>query len=59
VTVYKQSDLETESFKQDFPINLADESYVKSNIGSLPHMRFLLSNKQMLEMTFLILLTGP
>ena len=32
---------------------------MKDCAGSLPHMRFLLADKQMLEMTFILLISGP
>ena len=44
---------------QDSPINLRDPSVLTRNPGALPHMRFLLNDKKMLEMTFMVLICGP
>ena len=44
---------------QDSPINLRDPSILTRNPGALPHMRFLLNDKKMLEMTFMVLICGP
>ena len=43
----------------DSPINLNDPEVLTRNPGALPHMRFLLCDKQMLEMTFILLICGP
>ena len=44
---------------KDFPINLADEELVCENSSSMPHMRFLLNDAKMLELTMIVLLCGP
>lgn len=44
---------------QDSPINLRDPGVLTRNPGALPHMRFLLNDKKMLEMTFMVLICGP
>ena len=43
----------------DSPINLRDPAVLERNPDALPYMRFLLSNKIMLEATFMVLVSGP
>ena len=43
----------------DSPINLRDSEALTRNPGALPHMRFLLNDKKMLEMAFMVLISGP
>lgn len=59
IQVYTKADLENPSLVADTPINLREPEILKRNPGALPHMRFLLSNKKMLEMTFMVLISGP
>jgi hypothetical protein len=57
--VYTKEDLEAPNVVTDSPINLMDPEALTRNPGALPHMRFLLSDKKMLEMTFMVLICGP
>ena len=59
IQVYKDSDLKDSRFLSDYPINLVDEELVRRNAGAMPHMRFLLNDRNMLELTFVILMCGP
>ena len=43
----------------DYPINLRDPELIKRNPGALPQMRFLLNDRKMLELTFMVLICGP
>jgi len=52
IQVYTKEDLAAPSLLSDSPINLRDPEVVSRNPGALPHMRFLLNDKKMLEMTF-------
>ena len=59
IQVYKDKDLKESRFLQDYPINLVDEELVRRNASAMPHMRFLLNDQNMLELTFVILMCGP
>ena len=57
--MYSDKDLNAPSLVSDSPINLRDPRVLERNPGALPQMRFLFSNKQMLEMTLIVLICGP
>jgi hypothetical protein len=57
--VYTQEDLQAPALLKDHPINLRDQKIIERNPGALPHMRFLLNDKKMLEMTFMVLISAP
>lgn len=57
--MYTKEDLEAPSLLKDSPINLRDPETMTRNPGALPHMRFLLNDKKMLEMAFMVLICGP
>lgn len=59
IQVYTKEDLEEPNLLKDFPINLRDPEALTRNPGALPHMRFLLNDKKMLEMAFMVLICGP
>ena len=59
IQVYTKEDLEAPSLLKDSPINLRDPETMTRNPGALPHMRFLLNDKKMLEMAFMVLICGP
>ena len=59
IQVYTNEDLEAPSLINDSPINLSDPEILTRNPGALPQMRFLLNDKKMLEMAFMVLICGP
>lgn len=59
VCAYTKEDLQSENLLADSPINLLDDELVRRNKNCLPHMRFLLSDKETLMTAFMILICGP
>ena len=59
IQVYTSEDLLAPSLLNDSPINLRDPEVLNRNPAALPHMRFLLNDKKMLEMAFIVLICGP
>lgn len=59
IQVYTQEDLDAPSLVNDYPINLRSAEVLGRNPEALPHMRFLLADKQMLELAFMVLICGP
>ena len=51
--------MEAPELQNDSPINLRDTKVIKERPGALPQMRFLLNDKQMLEIAFMVLISGP
>ena len=59
IQVYTEEDLQAPELIEDHPINLLDEELLKKNKNALPHMRFLFNDKEILSLTFKILIRVP